>query len=74
MWFLFLVYVQRGIRFGEELTRRSKPFIKSHVAQHGVLLSVAGDVDAVAVDAVHGPKPGAVEVAAVVQGARAMVM
>ena len=47
MWFLFLVYVQRGIRFGEELTRRSKPFIKSHVAQHGVLLSVAGDVDTV---------------------------
>jgi hypothetical protein len=41
-----------------------------------VLLSVIGDVDAVAVDAVHGPKPGAVEVATVciVQGARAMVM
>ena len=74
VWFLFLVYVQRGIRFGEELTRRSKPFIKSHVAQHGVLLSVVGDVDAVAVDAVHGPKPGAVEVATVVQGARAMVV
>ena len=56
-----------GVGFGEELLDTQRAL--HEVARRAARDAVVGAVDAVAVDAVHSPKPGAVKVAAVCTGA-----